>query len=138
MANLITAPFTGGGAFPVDDRLEKSKAEMLATNDNVMPEVYLTVCKDDGQIYLYNKANPIDPQTGRYRLLEGGDGDKTFEFSQTSPSALWEIQHQLNKFPSVMVVDSAGSVVVGDITYIDTNNITISFQSAFAGKAYLN
>lgn len=68
----------------------------------------------------------------------GGGSDKFFEFSQTVPSSRWEIEHQLDKFPSVTIVDSAGSVVVGDIEYIDSDNVVITFQSAFAGKAYLN
>lgn len=79
MANLITAPFTGGGAFPVDERMEKSKAEMLTTNDNVMPENYLCLCKDDGQIYIYNKNNTFDEQTGKYRLFESGGGTDDYE-----------------------------------------------------------
>lgn len=140
MALNITAPFKRGGAFPIDETLVLSKAEMLSINDNTMPDKYLTVCADDGQLYMYNKSNTIDAQTGRYRLYSGGsgNGDKFFEFSQTVPSAQWQIAHQLDKYPSVTVVDSAGSVVVGDIDYIDSNNIVITFQGAFAGTAYLN
>ena len=66
------------------------------------------------------------------------DGDKFFAFSQMTPSDEWQIEHPLKKFPSVTVVDSAGSVVIGDIEYIDDANIIITFQSAFSGKAYLN
>lgn len=76
-------------------------------------------------------------------LLGGGNidiqgNDKFFEYTQSTPSQEWEITHTLKKFPAVTVVDSAGSVVVGDIAYIDDSNVTISFQAAFAGKAYLN
>lgn len=65
-------------------------------------------------------------------------GDKFFEFAQLSPSARWEINHPLVKYPSVTVVDSGGSVVIGEVEYIDDANIVITFQAAFAGKAYLN
>lgn len=65
-------------------------------------------------------------------------GDKFFEHTQSVPAQEWQIEHNLQKFPSVTVIDSGDSVVVGDIQYIDTNNIILSFQSAFAGKAYLN
>jgi hypothetical protein len=41
-------------------------------------------------------------------------------------------------FPSVEVVDSAGTLVIGDISYIDNNSLTVSFVAAFGGKAYLN
>lgn len=84
MANLITAPFIGGGAFPVDARMEKTKAEMLATNDNVMPDNYMAMCKDDGQFYLYNKANTLDPGTGKYRVFKGGGSPQYYEMPDPS------------------------------------------------------
>jgi hypothetical protein len=68
----------------------------------------------------------------------GSTGDKNFVFSQAIASDTWTIQHNLNKYCSVMVVDSAKTVVIGEITYIDTNNLTIHFNGAFTGKAYCN
>jgi len=65
-------------------------------------------------------------------------GDKTFIYNQTIPSTTWEVQHGLNKFPSITVVDTADSVVVGDYTYVDNNNVILNFSAAFAGKAYFN
>ncbi len=65
-------------------------------------------------------------------------GDKHIVFTQASPSATWSVNHSLNKFPSVTVVDSAGTQVVGDVQHIDSNNITITFINQFSGKAYIN
>lgn len=56
---------------------------------------------------------------------------------QPSASSSWEITHTLDGFPSVTVVDSAGTVVVGEVSYSSTSSLTVSFQGAFAGKAYL-
>ena len=64
--------------------------------------------------------------------------DKTFEFDQGQPALVWTIQHNLNKFPSVSVVDTANTVVNSQVNYIDKNNITINNTAQFAGKAYLN
>ena len=64
--------------------------------------------------------------------------DKTFVYNQATSSDVWEIEHNLDKYPSVTVVDSGGSVVVGEIVYINKNNVRIAFTSAFSGKAYLN
>ena len=64
--------------------------------------------------------------------------DKTFEFTQGVPALVWTIQHNLNKFPSVSVVDTANTVVNSQVDYIDENNITINNTAQFAGKAYLN
>ena len=64
--------------------------------------------------------------------------DKTFVFTQGVPALVWTIQHNLNKFPSVSVVDTANTVVNSQVDYIDENNITINNTAQFAGKAYLN
>ena len=66
------------------------------------------------------------------------DVDKRFVYNQNTASLSWSIQHDLNKFPSVTVVDSAGTVVIGEINYIDANNLTLTFSAAFSGVAYLN
>ena len=45
----------------------------------------------------------------------------------------------LNKFPSVEVVDTAETSILGfQIVYITPNQLTLSFITPFAGKAYLN
>ena len=64
--------------------------------------------------------------------------DKNFVFIQRTASDIWYVQHNLDKFPSVIVVDSGGSVVVGEIDYIDENNVKISFTTPFSGKAFCN
>ncbi len=67
-----------------------------------------------------------------------GSVDKNFVFVQAVPSTQWTIQHNLSKFPSVTVIDSANTVVTGEYTYIDNNNVILNFSAEFAGKAYLN
>ena len=62
----------------------------------------------------------------------------TFIFTQAVAATVWNINHSLCKFPSVTVVDTGDTVVVGQVEYIDNENITITFNSAFSGKAYLN
>ena len=64
--------------------------------------------------------------------------DKNFVYVQATSSDIWEITHNLNKYPAVTVVDSGGSVVIGEIVYIDKNNVRITFTSGFSGKAYFN
>ena len=66
------------------------------------------------------------------------EGDKFFEFVQGVSSTTWEINHNLNKFPSVSVVNNNDVVAFGEVTYIDLNNLTINFSAGFSGKAYLN
>jgi hypothetical protein len=67
-----------------------------------------------------------------------GGGDKNFVFTQAAPSATWTITHNLDKFPSVSVVNSALEVVYGNIEYNNINQLTITFSAPFAGQAFLN
>lgn len=64
--------------------------------------------------------------------------DKNFYFTQTTALDTWVITHNLNKYPSATIIDSAGTEVVGNITYNSLNQITITFSGAFKGSATLN
>ena len=68
----------------------------------------------------------------------GITGDKNFVFNQPVATATWNIQHNLNKFPSVTSVNINNIEVKGEIEYTDLNNLTITFSAGFSGKAYLN
>jgi len=68
----VSQAFHRTSANPIDESLALTKAQMLTVNDNLMPSKYLTVCQDDGKIYLYDKTNESDVETGRFRVFEGG------------------------------------------------------------------
>ena len=70
-------------------------------------------------------------------------GDITYTHNQSTTSNTWTITHNLNRFPSVTVVDSADTIVYGTVVYNSANQLTITFFQAgsalaFSGKAYLN
>jgi hypothetical protein len=67
----------------------------------------------------------------------GPAGGTEFTWHQLVPQTLWEVVHNLQRFPAVVVVSSAGDVVLGDVRYIDNNQIELTFSAAFAGSAYL-
>lgn len=69
--------------------------------------------------------------------------DKNFVHNQIGLSATWTVTHNLNKYPSVTIVDTGGTVITGEITYTSLNEATISFvsngvASPQAGKAFFN
>tara|TARA_R110002020_G_scaffold205751_2_gene410423 strand:- start:1813 stop:2163 length:351 start_codon:yes stop_codon:yes gene_type:complete len=83
--------------------------------------------------------------TSGQQLLSTATGvawtDQTYTHNQSSyggASTSWTITHNLNKFPSVTVIDTANSVIIGQIEYNSENQLTITFKSATNGKAYLN
>ena len=102
---------------------------------------------DAGDANLYNAAFTLitangiitsDEYYGFAAYPEVTSGDKNFVFTQGTPASTWTITHNLNKFPSVSVVNSANEVVYGEIDYIDVNSLTVTFNGGFSGKAYLN
>lgn len=64
--------------------------------------------------------------------------DKNYLHNQSVAAAVWTVTHGLNKYPSVVTVDSANTEVIGGIRYIDLNTVELTFSSAFAGKAFCN
>ena len=65
-------------------------------------------------------------------------GAPTFIFTQGVPATVWNVNHNLGKFPSVSVVNNNNVLMYGDTTYVDKNNLIINFSAGFSGKAYLN
>lgn len=77
----------------------------------------------------------IDSITG---LREIVNQIETFIYEQGVASDTWVIQHNLNKYPSVTIVDSAGSVFYPAVQYDNENQCTVRMNGATTGKAYLN
>tara|TARA_R110001592_G_scaffold122709_1_gene329722 strand:- start:921 stop:1646 length:726 start_codon:yes stop_codon:yes gene_type:complete len=71
-------------------------------------------------------------------------GDKSFVFTQSSSSNQWVINHNLAKYPSVVVIEETTSAnIFGEIIYNSLNQVTINFSGstgsgAVSGKAFLN
>lgn len=67
---------------------------------------------------------------------------ETYKFShiynQTVSSSTWNITHNLNKYPSVSIVDASNAEVIGEVEYLNPNSLTVKFSAPFSGKAFLN
>ena len=62
----------------------------------------------------------------------------TTTHTQGSASSTWTVTHNLNKFPSVTIVDSNEEQIFGVVDYQSANTIVLTFSAAISGKAYLN
>ena len=62
----------------------------------------------------------------------------TYVHYENMPNIEWSVTHNMNKYPSVTIVDSAGSIVEGAVDYINLSSCKITFCGAFSGKAYFN
>lgn len=57
--------------------------------------------------------------------------------TQGTVSSTWTISHSLGGRPSVTVVDSAGTVVFGEVQYLSNTQVRVVFSAPFSGSAYL-
>jgi len=82
-------------------------------------------------------VNQDAPNQVVVRLAANGGNTRRHVHTQGAVSSTWTINHTLGGYPSVMIVDSARTVVVGDVTYNSTSQVVVNFSSAFSGYAYL-
>ena len=64
--------------------------------------------------------------------------DANHVHDQGVAASQWVVDHDLGKKPAVTVVDSAGTVVIGQVVYNTDNRCTLDFEAAFSGKAFFN
>lgn len=89
---------------------------------------------DVGQIEaLINKGDQISGDLGNFFGYSVNHIHK-----QGVASAEWTVTHNLNKYCSVVVVDSANQIVFPEIVYVDKNTVKIISTGAFSGQAYCN
>lgn len=101
----------------VQDAIEPLQQEIDAKVETINGSVLIEATREDNVVTLTSK---------------------TFVFEQGIASDIWEINHNLNKYPSVTVVDTAGTVFVAQVEYIDNNNCKIYINGSTKGIAYLN
>ena len=72
--------------------------------------------------------------------IGGGGSNTTFTYVQpiSDPQSIWNINHKLNRYPSVIVFDESGQQGYADIVYLDTNNLQILFADPNSGTAQLS
>jgi hypothetical protein len=105
-------------------RVKRSGDEGATPSDLDFGE--LAINYNDGKIFYKNSGNEVTfLKSQRYIHL------------QATPKSTWVIHHDLGGHPTVSVVDSAGTLVFGQIVYTSTSTITINFTAPFSGKAYL-
>jgi hypothetical protein len=61
-----------------------------------------------------------------------------YTHTQGAATDTWTIIQNLGFFPNLTVPDSSGTIYEGEITYTNTDSLTVTFSAAFSGKAYLS
>ena len=118
-----------GGSGPVIDTINDSDVTLLNDYGD------LDITKD---IETQQDLNQVLSSILQTILNNQTVGDKHYTHEQVVASSLWIINHNLNKYPSVTVVDSANTLLLTPYEYINNNTVHIEFNGPFAGKAYIN
>lgn len=151
ISNLVFHNRTIGGSDYVDFMSSIVDGKLLfqsAKNKNVFSYFKLNSFEQDlvdGTLYncslthISSNGSVSEDEYYFVSLLElEGNEDKHYTHNQNSAASTWSVTHNLDKFPSCTMVLSTGQKGYGDVTYIDENNLTITFASAESGKAYIN
>lgn len=88
-----------------------------------------------GTTLIANQKSTTVTVTG---IIGGVNLDANYVYTQTVPASTWVVDHNLNKYCSVTVVDSANNRVFGEVLYNSANQVTLTFAGAFSGKAFFN
>lgn len=139
-------PFQRTGKFPLDrtqlfssydDAVAYAKGDGSDSRKlggtSYIGQIIVVVENDQVLVYKIDADRTISPLNSNTVT-----SDKTYTHYQTEASATWKIVHNLNKFPSVTIVDSANTTVMGATQYVDSNQLIVNFEGAFSGKAILN
>lgn len=88
--------------------------------------------------YVDQNVAELHPDWVCFITNDAYDPQSTYVFEQGEAATTWNVVHNLNKYPSVTVVDSAGTVIDCTVIYINSNQCELRFNAAFKGNAYLN
>ena len=75
MINLATG-FSICSKDLIYDKFVLTKEEMLNINENTYPDQFFALCSDDDCMYTFNISNPVNAETGKFRIVVGsGTGE---------------------------------------------------------------
>lgn len=130
---------SASATWTVNHNLNTSTVNIMVydtTNRVVIPNNVEIVNDNTVAVYLASAAQ------GRVVVLTGsleGTAVPTYayEFTQTTPSTTWTINHDLGRYPIVRIFVGNQEVQPNTITFTTANTVTITFATAQVGQAKL-
>ena len=133
----VTDPITGLTSTTLVDSIMTQNANPGGTTLTIAGNISIagTLADNNGNIGVLGK---VLTSTGAGIVWDDSPQSATFIFTQGVAATTWNITHNLGKFPSITVIDTGNTVVVGEYNYTSNKTVILTFSAAFAGKAYLN
>lgn len=136
----VIAPLDSNDEYPVTEDIYNKGGHRSVPS--ILDRDNITALRRKEGMIVFVEADSINYQLvgGTWEVFAGssGAGDKTYNHIQGVAETTWNVEHNLNKYPSVSVMDTGGNVVEGEIDYIDLNNIQLLFSAPFTGTASFN
>lgn len=80
----------------------------------------------------------LSNQTDLWSYIQTFTAHDNFIYTQSSAASVWTVNHNMGKFPSVTILDTANDEVEGQVNHISNTQLTITFSASVAGKAIMN
>jgi hypothetical protein len=114
-------------------------SEIFNKDVSVLGNLTLAPTNGPGNIIVITGTGIVKFRTPAELVSDLGiTSDANYVHDQGTPASVWNVTHNLGKRATPVVVDSAGTVVVGQIDFVDDNNVTLTFNGSFSGYAYFN
>jgi hypothetical protein len=88
---------------------------------------------DAGKVLVLDAAGHVDASA-----IASGAGDQHYTHSQNVPSDTWVINHNLGKYPSVTILDSANTEWRAEVRHNSVNQAVVYLAFEFSGTAHCN
>jgi hypothetical protein len=95
---------------------------------------------NNGDVYIHSVANIIYTKVGGVWTNAQEIASKSnwsYTHEQQANSTVWNVTHNLGYKPSVDIIDYGNNNIEGDISYTNSNSLTITLSSPASGYAYL-
>lgn len=64
--------------------------------------------------------------------------DKHYVHVQTDADVEWVVNHNLDKYPAVSIVNESGKEIFGQVNYVDSMVLRVKFSETMRGRVYCN
>ena len=81
-----------------------------------------------------------EPQTITVGLVDGTTQtlEVAYHHTQGISSDTWDIEHNLGFYPNITTMDSAGSVVEGELEHLSKYRARVTYSASISGQAFLS
>lgn len=148
--DLATEPavwlnLSGGENVMLDCSIETEEITLDFTTETVVLDladqsVSISTSEPETITFEVTDTGPMGPQGPKGDPGPPGPAGEgaSFVWSQSAADVLWTITHDVPYRPNVTVVDSAGTVLIADVTYLDDVTVLVTHGYPTAGYAYLS